>query len=155
MKIKSPTKRGKRTVCVCQNCGEEFSELNIKINAGGGKFCCNDCYKTYRKEHAKDTKELNRLYQKKNKYNLTKEEYYALFDKQGNKCAICGCEFSKEKRGYVDHNHLTKTVRGLLCNRCNFLIGVAHEDVTILQKAIEYLIRKREISEQKQNGSIA
>lgn len=90
MKIKSPSKRGKRSICICQNCGDEFLELDIKIRAGKGKFCCNDCYKTYRKLHAKDPKELNRLYQKKNKYNLSKEEYHKLFLQQNNKCAICG-----------------------------------------------------------------
>ena len=93
MKIKSKGKRGNRTILQCLNCGEEFSELNIKIRAGGGKFCCNDCYKEWRKTHKKITKEQNKLYQKKNKYNLTSSQYYRLFEIQNNKCAICNTEF--------------------------------------------------------------
>ena len=88
MKIKSKNKRGTRSICICRNCEEEFSELNIKIRNGGGKFCCNECYRDYRKKNAKDPKELNKLYQKKVKYNLSESEYYALFEKQENKCAI-------------------------------------------------------------------
>jgi len=39
----------------------------------------------------------------------------------------------------IDHNHLTMKVRGLLCSRCNTLLGQAHEDITNLCRAIEYL----------------
>ena len=70
MKIKSEGKSGSRSTLKCLNCGEEFSELNIKIRTGHGKFCCNECYKEYRKKNKKDEKECNRLYQKKTKYGL-------------------------------------------------------------------------------------
>lgn len=139
MKIKSLGKRGKRTILICKNCGEEFSELNTKIKSGGGKFCCSDCYKEYRKRNAKDPKELNRLYQKKTKYNISKEEYLNLFKSQNNKCAICGCEFNTKIKGFVDHNHLTNRIRGLLCTKCNSLLGFANDDINILKKAIVYL----------------
>lgn len=144
MIIKHKNQRGKRTICICKNCGCEFSELNIKINEGGGKFCSNECYKAYRKKNAKDVKELNRLYQKKNKYNLSKEEYYKLFLQQNNKCAICGCEFTNEIKGFVDHDHKTGIVRGLLCSKCNSLLGFANDDIYILTKAIQYLKRTME-----------
>lgn len=139
MKIKSLGKRGKRTILLCKNCGEEFSELNTKIRSGGGKFCCNECYKEYRKRNSKDPKKLNILYQKKSKYNLSKEEYLKLFEIQDNKCAICGCKFDEIKKGYVDHNHLTNRVRGLLCTKCNSLLGFAEDNIEILRKAIDYL----------------
>ena len=139
MKIKSKNKRGTRSICICRNCEEEFSELNIKIRNGGGKFCCNECYRDYRKKNAKDPKELNKLYQKKVKYNLYESEYYALFEKQENKCAICGCEFTETSSGFVDHNHITKRVRGLLCAKCNSMIGFANDNIEILKKAISYL----------------
>ena len=79
MKIKSEGKSGSRSTLKCLNCGEEFSELNIKIRTGHGKFCCNECYKEYRKKNKKDEKECNRLYQKKTKYGLNAEEYYNMF----------------------------------------------------------------------------
>ena len=139
MKIKSEGKSGKRTILVCQNCGEEFSELDIKIRAGKGKFCCNECYQEYRKKNKRDEKEANRMYQKKSKYGLTEEEYKNLFVKQNNRCAICGCEFTENNKGFVDHNHKTKKVRGLLCTKCNTILGMANDNIFILENSIKYL----------------
>ena len=39
----------------------------------------------------------------------------------------------------VDHCHDTMKVRGLLCHRCNCGIGLLNEDITVLEKAINYL----------------
>jgi len=39
----------------------------------------------------------------------------------------------------VDHNHKTGFIRGLLCDRCNLLIGEAHENTMVLVNAIKYL----------------
>ena len=139
MIIKSENKRGKRKTCVCKNCGKEFSELVIRIRQGGGKFCSNNCYKEYRRKNAKDPKELNKLYQKKTKYNLDPKSYKELFIKQDNKCAICGCEFSNTVKGFVDHDHVSGRVRGLLCSKCNSLLGFAKDNIDILNKAIKYL----------------
>jgi len=145
MVIKHKGKSGSRSILTCLNCGCEFSELNIKIREGGGKFCCNECYKEYRKNNKKDEKEANRLYQKKTKYGITKEEYYNLFESQGNKCLICGCEFNGRIKGVIDHNHNTGVVRGLLCQKCNSLLGMANEDPKILENAILYLKRHNNI----------
>ena len=145
MKIKSPGKSGARSIIKCQNCGEEFSELDIKIRAGKGKFCCVECYNEYRKNNKRDEKEANRLYQKKCKYGLSEEEYYKLFKQQNNKCAICNKEFSDELKAFVDHDHITNQVRGLLCTHCNTLLGMSKDSVEILSKAIKYL--QKQLSE--------
>lgn len=139
MIIKNNNKRGKRTICTCLQCGQEFSELNTKIKHGEGKFCSNECYLKYRKDNKKNSKELNCLYQKKNKYGLNESEYKYLFIKQNNKCAICGTEFNEKLKGFVDHNHQTKKVRGLLCTHCNSLLGFAKDSIDILNNAITYL----------------
>ncbi len=86
------------------------------------------------------------------KYNITLDGYNKLLIKQNNKCAICN-EFeiaidkrtNKIKNLSVDHNHITKIVRGLLCTRCNTLIGLARESEEILNKSIEYLRIKKSI----------
>ena len=62
-----------------------------------------------------------------------------MFKKQNNKCAICGIEFSDNNKAFVDHCHKTNRVRGLLCTRCNTLLGMAKDNIEILQKAITYL----------------
>jgi hypothetical protein len=144
MIIKHVGLRGKRTIQTCKRCSCEFETLDARVKAGKEKFCSNDCYILYRKEESskKDLKQMNCLDQKKFKYGLSKEQYENLYILQDNKCVICGLEFStdvKATMAHVDHNHLTKKVRGLLCNRCNCLLGFATENIDILNKAIIYL----------------
>jgi hypothetical protein len=54
---------------------------------------------------------------------------------QKSKCAIC----QKRKKLFVDHDHKTGEVRGLLCFRCNAGIGLFSESGTSLGHAILYL----------------
>lgn len=55
---------------------------------------------------------------------------------QGNVCAIC----KKKKRRYdTDHSHVTGRVRGVICHRCNSLLGHARDSVAILRSAADYL----------------
>lgn len=52
-------------------------------------------------------------------YGITGEQYWALYEAQGGRCAICGWATGKTKRLAVDHDHDTGLVNGLLCGRCN------------------------------------
>lgn len=140
MKIKYPNVRGARVVSLCEYCGEKFETLAIKVRTGKEKFCCKECYNRYRKEYSYNPKERNILYQKKAKYGLTETEYKEMFKVQDNKCLICGDSFEHTK-AFVDHDHLTGKVRGLLCTRCNSLLGMCRDDISILKNAIEYLKR--------------
>lgn len=79
-------------------------------------------------------------------YGLTVEEYDTLLQKQEGLCAICGRPETRQMRGIktalvVDHNHQTGQVRGLLCHACNVGIGLLHDDIKLLQKALNYLRR--------------
>lgn len=78
-------------------------------------------------------------YNRKARYNLTPEAYTKLLAHQKGVCAICG----KPVKLAVDHSHVTKKVRGLLCTFCNLLIGYAGDDISILRAAIRYLKRTR------------
>ena len=63
-----------------------------------------------------------------------------MFDEQHGCCKICGKHQTEIKRAlYVEHNHKTGNVRGLVCYKCNTIIGLAHDDITVLQNAIDYL----------------
>ena len=73
-------------------------------------------------------------------YGITIEDYNSKLKEQNNCCAIC----KSDKPGgngdfYVDHNHTTNQVRGLLCQWCNFMIGQSKEDPEILRSGIDYL----------------
>lgn len=77
-------------------------------------------------------------------YGISMEELTTLLDSQGHKCVICtkklsGKVNSKDLKAFVDHNHETGTVRGVLCLYCNSLIGYCREDILVLLSAIDYL----------------
>lgn len=62
--------------------------------------------------------------QLQNTYGISLEDYNKLLAQQGRKCAIRGkhqSEFGYPL--YVDHNHQTEKVRGLLCAGCNTGLG--------------------------------
>lgn len=42
----------------------------------------------------------------------------------------------------LDHDWETGTFRGWICHKCNRALGMFHDDVSSLQRAIEYLERK-------------
>ncbi len=55
------------------------------------------------------------------KYGITIDRYNEVFDKQNGVCAIC--KKPTKKKLFVDHDHQTGKVRGLLCSGCNMGIG--------------------------------
>jgi hypothetical protein len=74
------------------------------------------------------------------KYNMTIERYEQMEEAQGYVCAICGGpQNPKYKYFDIDHNHTTNVVRGLLCRRCNIVVGVLEKAPAIIKKAFAYL----------------
>lgn len=84
-----------------------------------------------------------RNYYLKTTYGITLAEYHDLLDAQGGVCAIC----SEPPRGvtriylHVDHDHVSKKVRGLLCNQCNGILGKWKDSPVTAQRAVDYLIK--------------
>jgi hypothetical protein len=133
---------------VCTKCKELKSGVCFPINKennDGLSSWCTECmgiqYKEYmsREEAKANKKEWSRLYHVKKYYGLEKEEYLELMEKCIF-CPICLKELKDEEK-VVDHCHETNQVRGLLCSRCNFLLGNARDDIEIIEKAIKYLER--------------
>ena len=83
----------------------------------------------------------SRLAERCKQYGITKEEFNNMKIAQNNKCAICGIDegLFSESVLHIDHCHKTHKVRGLLCRKCNTALGNFKDNVSILQKAIEYL----------------
>ena len=78
------------------------------------------------------------------KYGMTLEDYDALLEKQGGHCGMCPATASGHNMTedlLIDHHHITKEVRGLLCSSCNLLLGKAKADHgnEILLGALFYL----------------
>lgn len=87
----------------------------------------------------KTTKISRRRSKLKMKYGITLEEYATLLEKQGGACAICKQPPPDNTYLAVDHDHETKTVRGLLCLFCNTALGMFMDSLDLLNSAVTYL----------------
>jgi hypothetical protein len=70
------------------------------------------------------------------RYGISLEELRAIFERQGNACAICK---RSGVRLYIDHCHVTRMVRRLLCGKCNTGLGFFGDDPDRLRAAADYL----------------
>jgi len=113
---------------------------------------CRDCgtnkrLHNYHNEGGKEKQKKRSFKNNLKKYGITPETYQELFTKQEGKCAICSStEVSVARRSYnlfVDHDHKTGKVRGLLCHHCNTGLGHYKDNTETLRKAIEYLNANR------------
>src|SRR3990167_1259914 len=106
---------------LCRSCGRERAP---------GKRPCQKCLDKGKKYWANGL-EKRRAW----RYGLTPGYYDEMLKRQLGICAICGNESCQ----HVDHDHATGKVRGLLCQKCNSLLGMALDNVKILLKAVDYL----------------
>lgn len=127
-----------------------------------GKGLCRSCYaskherenRTHRNNTKRDWTSVNpdkvRVVKIKQMYGLSLIELEEMRKRQKGKCMICRNNMYG-KNEHIDHDHVTKKVRGLLCNTCNAGLGFFKEDLVNLYRAIEYLklfgtISKKKIS---------
>lgn len=125
----------------CPTCGIEQPIANFYTQKRQCRICIRDHQRRFRAErpdyhHGRNLKQ---------RYGITVDEYESLIANQNNACAICEVEipdkleYKGKRRSVVDHNHETGEVRGILCLKCNLVLGHARENTTILYKAIVYL----------------
>lgn len=72
------------------------------------------------------------------KYGITEAEYDAMLARQGGVCALCGKKPGRVRLA-VDHDHVTKKVRGLLHARCNQSLGAFEWNDEVLVRTAKYL----------------
>jgi hypothetical protein len=75
------------------------------------------------------------------KYGMTFSEYNSLLQQQSGVCAICFTKEVLDKSLIVDHCHQTGKVRGLLCDKCNFAIGLLKDNPETIMSAFNYIIK--------------
>ena len=126
----------------CIICGDD--------NMAPGRRYCVDCHNKRRTRATKE--QINQYYQDnkevirdrqvwqrlKDRYGITKDQYFEMYEKQDGLCAICFSECKTKQRLVVDHCHQTGKVRGLLCKSCNMSLGVL-EKSDWLESALMYL----------------
>lgn len=126
----------------CSNCGETKpqSEFNRETKSKDGyKRHCRECTSAYFKMWSADNKGRIRAYKLKAEFGISAEQYQELLTRQHGACAICREACPTGNHLCVDHSHVTGTVRGLLCIRCNTGIGSFKESVSRMLDAVEYL----------------
>jgi uncharacterized protein YbaR (Trm112 family) len=103
-------------------------------------------HKRYRAEHGKSRStviyRVHRKYREKlaqtarlRMYGLTEQQYVAMLVAQNNCCAIC----KRVRHLWVDHDHETGQVRGLLCKHCNSAIGLLEDSIPRMEAALRYI----------------
>jgi len=120
---------------------------------------CKLCVKEVRKQHYNKNKEviIARVaeYRKHNPekirdtklkqaYGVGTDYFKAKLKEQSNVCAGCGQNRKvrwrdKEVEMALDHDHLTKDPRGVLCIKCNRGLGLLEENIQTMLNLIDYL----------------
>ena len=134
---------------LCRKCG------SVKVLISNGSLRCSTCRRRRSREYyhrsQRYRKTMRDQYYKRT-YGVSLTDLERLLVSQKHRCAICRthwkeCPAPKASRYetvfvqhlYVDHDHMTSAVRGLLCNNCNAAIAFLKEDPNILSSAITYL----------------
>ena len=83
-------------------------------------------------------------------YGLSLDTYTKMLHQQNGVCAICGecppIPKGRKSSLFVDHDHKTGSLRGLLCHKCNIWLA-ALESVEWAQKATVYLTQHAKSAE--------
>lgn len=135
----------------CPKCNteKELELFNKHTKEGDGlQRLCRDCQKASNKKYLSTDKGATTTRQGhlRRKYGIDLQIYEDLLISQGNKCKICGVGSNPDSRAnylVVDHSHTTGEIRGLLCTKCNALLGLAQDREDILEEAKQYLKNSR------------
>lgn len=129
----------------CSRCGETQPALFFRSYKTKCKKCLAYVQREYRRKRPKGYwQNKDKRYALKKRYGLTLENFTAMAEAQGWKCAICGVDPRQVKlsqRGllHVDHCHKSGRVRALLCNGCNRAVGLINERPAVARALADYL----------------
>ena len=128
----------------CQKCGyiRRKKYLQQYTQTSEFKEHSHKYQKEYRdaRKHRPERKQKVREFHLKHEYNITLIEYDIMFKNQKGCCDICHKHQSEFKLPlYVDHDHKTDKVRGLLCKNCNMALGFMKDDPDIILEAYNYI----------------
>lgn len=138
----------------CSTCREskpvgEFAPSVAAQGSGACRKCKRDLSRALspekKKRHSRRFLEKNPNYWRRQKmlrnYGITLEQYDAMLALQGGGCACCGTSENGEKPLFIDHDHATGAIRGILCHDCNAGIGALGDSIDGVRRALSYLER--------------
>lgn len=118
-------------VCNLKKSIEDFAPNQYgKDNRVLRRPVCKECYSKKIKANPKQKKEFEQTY--------PRPKVGEIFS-----CPICLKTFMREHRNDVvlDHSHVDGSIRGWLCSSCNTSIGKFNDDITILERAINWILK--------------
>ena len=119
--IPKSEKHGPTVIKTCKTCGETKPDSEFEKADGRHRATRNRCKVCFRKQAI-----LRRKLRKENPPPAP------------GICPIC----KEETTAWVlDHCHHTDTFRGYMCRTCNAGIGLLHDDIEVLNRAVDYLTK--------------
>lgn len=101
---------------------------------------CKVCHNKEIAKYRAKTVVMRKNRRMKNRYGISTEDWDLMYYEQKGRCLVCGIHQSELKGSlHVDHCHVTKNVRGLLCVNCNQALGSLMDNAELLRKAADYL----------------
>lgn len=125
----------------CETCGDDkLVDCFTKSRQHKSGYCprCRACQKALR-ELRRDAYQSTRL---KKSYGIDLQQKMELLRQQGGVCAICSIDSPGVRGWMVDHDHETSRIRGILCLRCNAMLGHAKDRPEVLRMGADYLGRR-------------
>jgi hypothetical protein len=78
-------------------------------------------------------------------YGISKEDQARLLEKQKGRCAACRDKLKPGRGTHLDHDHVTRQVRGFLCTHCNLAEGHMKGSPSKLRALAEYIERHAQL----------
>lgn len=143
---------------ICTSCEQDkpFNEYHRsrpkKDGSYGLRSICKSCFMDknmdiYYNKGGKERQKARSFKNNLKRYGITPDDYYKLLNQQKGLCFICSTNTVNRTQVsynlFVDHDHKTGKVRGLLCHHCNAGLGHFKDNTALLSKAIEYLDANR------------
>src|ERR1700722_11345571 len=141
---------------ICAKCKQSKSLDQFHkspCNSGGVHTYCKDCTKTRDARRTPAQTKRNNL---RNMYGMTEDDYTYLMDAQDGLCYLCEKAFLLMPRTVPDidhyhgHHHIRKAqkgclecIRGLLCNRCNMVLGLMEDCQHLQNDLVKTYLQRR------------
>lgn len=117
------------TTQTCNKCGQTKPLPEFHFNKRDGVYYkrCKSCHYILRRREDRKGHNL------KARYDLTIEQFNELIKAQDYKCMVCSIGFDSSVSAFVDHDHASEMIRGILCRTCNTLLGIYKENIQRLR----------------------
>ena len=129
---------------ICTGCKKEKHTDEFGVNSSQPDKLqrqCKECVNAGKRRRRLENPEHFRRKCFKDRYKIDAPDINLMKESQDEKCAICKKEFTKETSMCIDHCHQTNKIRGLLCRKCNFGLGLFEDNIENLLSAAEYLAK--------------